>query len=93
MTEPQVRATILVTGRVQGVFFRATAMEQAQRLGLVGWVKNLPDGGVESVVEGPRQAVEEYVRWCHGGPPSARVDDVRTSYDAPRGEFRTFQVA
>lgn len=93
MSEPAVRAVILVTGRVQGVFYRASALEEAQRLGLTGWVRNLPDGGVEAVAEGPREAVEGFVAWCREGPPAARVDDVRVEWSAARDEFETFRMA
>lgn len=89
---PPVRATLLVTGAVQGVFFRSSAMEEAQRLGLSGFVQNLPDGAVESVVEGPEAAIEQFVAWCRVGPPAARVEDVRVKMAEPRGEFRTFTV-
>ena len=88
----EVRATVLVSGRVQGVFYRASAMEEAQRLRLTGWVMNLPDGRVEAVVEGPGDAVDEFVAWCRRGPPSARVDDVEVQYGPATGEFATFQV-
>lgn len=87
------RATILVRGKVQGVFFRASAMSEAQRLGLTGWVKNLPDGAVEAVAEGERARVEEFVLWCRRGPPAARVDDVEVRFADSRDEFRTFVVA
>ena len=92
MSESSVRATILVTGSVQGVFFRASAMEEAQRIGLMGWVCNLPDGGVESVVEGPRPGVEEFVKWCHDGPSSANVEAVKATYQQATGEFDTFRI-
>ena len=91
-SQTPARATVLVTGRVQGVFFRASAMETAQRLGVTGWIKNLPDGGVESVVEGPRHAVDAFVRWCEAGPAGARVEGVEVSWAAPRDEFDTFRV-
>ncbi len=87
-----VRATILITGRVQGVFYRASALQEAQRLGLVGECQNLPDGGVEIVAEGPRAEVEEFVEWCKRGPPAAHVDQVSVKWSTPRGEFRTFRV-
>ncbi|RMG20518.1 MAG: acylphosphatase [Deltaproteobacteria bacterium] len=95
MSDPQderVRASILVTGRVQGVFYRASAMEQAQRLGLTGWVMNLPDGRVESVVEGSRAAVEEYLAWCRRGPPAAHVAAVDVHWGPATGEFETFRI-
>lgn len=87
-----VRATIRVSGKVQGVFYRASAMGEAQRLGLVGTVENLPDGSVEAVVEGTTAAVDEFAAWCRVGPPAARVDDVQVRSEPARGEFRTFTV-
>jgi acylphosphatase len=92
MADTTVRANILVTGRVQGVFFRSSAMQEAQRLGLTGFVQNLPDGSVEAVVEAPEAAVEQFIAWCKVGPPSARIDDVQVRMTPPRGEFRTFSI-
>lgn len=66
----------LVGGRVQGVFFRAATAEQARRLGLSGWAKNLPDGRVEVVAAGPANAVAELAQWLWTGPPAARVASV-----------------
>ena len=86
------RASILVSGRVQGVFFRASAQAEAQRLGLSGWVQNLPDGRVEAVAEGDREQVASFVDWCQHGPPNAEVEDVRVRWSVHTGEFRTFQV-
>lgn len=86
------RANILVTGRVQGVFFRQSALGEAQRLGISGWVQNLPDGRVEAEVEGERAQLEGFVEWCHRGPPAAQVEEVRVRWSAHLGEFRTFQV-
>jgi acylphosphatase len=87
-----IRAELMVTGKVQGVFFRASAFEEAQRLGLVGFVQNLPDGSVESVVEGDRSQVEDYVSWCRRGPTAARVEDVIVRFVPPKAEFRTFRI-
>jgi acylphosphatase len=87
-----VRASLVITGRVQGVFFRANAMAEAQRLGLTGYVQNLPDGAVEAIVEGDGAQVEEFVGWCRVGPPAARVEDVRVRLGPALGEFRTFTV-
>ena len=67
----------VVGGRVQGVFYRASTGEQAERLRLDGWVKNLADGRVEVVVSGDEQAVADLVRWLWQGSPSARVESVR----------------
>ena len=97
MTTPQadkelVRADLLIAGKVQGVFFRGSAQAEAMRLGLLGEVGNLPDGGVEATVEGERRAVEEFIAWCRQGPPAAVVESVQVKFSAVRGEFRTFRV-
>ncbi|MGR9051196.1 MAG: acylphosphatase [Gammaproteobacteria bacterium] len=67
---------ILVSGRVQGVFFRASAQKQALQLGVTGTAKNLPDGRVEVVACGDSEAVERMIRWCRQGPAAARVEQV-----------------
>jgi acylphosphatase len=68
---------VVVTGHVQGVFFRASMREQADRLGVTGWVRNESDGSVRAHLEGSPDAVEQLVAWCADGPPAARVEDVR----------------
>ena len=92
MGEEMVRATVLVTGKVQGVFFRASTMEQAQGLRVSGWVANLPDGGVEMELEGSRYGVEELIKWAHIGPPQATVEHVSVRWGKFSDEFRTFMV-
>ena len=82
---PLVRLRILVSGRVQGVWYRGAMAEQARSLGLAGWVRNLPDGRVEAVAEGPGEAVAALSSWCHQGPPAARVERVETSEENPEG--------
>jgi len=78
---------------VQGVSFRACAREEAQRLAVTGWVRNLHDGDVEAVAEGDPAALEDFIRWCHKGPPHAEVESVTSSDDASAtGEFSTFEV-
>lgn len=86
------RASLWVSGRVQGVFFRESARREAERLGVRGWVRNLPDGRVEALVEGLAEAVDAFIRWCHKGPPAARVDGVTVKDAAPTGEFSSFTV-
>jgi acylphosphatase len=88
-----VRAELVVRGRVQGVFYRASAQAEARRLGLLGEVRNLAGGEVAAVAEGERRYVEEFVAWCRRGPPAARVEEVQVRYLAPRGGFRAFSVA
>ena len=90
----QVRAVFVVSGHVQGVFFRGSTQEEAMQLGLFGEVRNLPDGSVEVITEGERRAVEDLLAWCRrGGPPAARVAEVEVRWSAPKGEFQTFRVA
>jgi acylphosphatase len=86
------RVHLVVTGRVQGVYFRASAADQARALGLAGWVRNRLDGAVEAVAEGPRPALERFVAWCHGGPPAAHVDSVETAWGAAGGEEGPFAI-
>jgi acylphosphatase len=87
----RVRRRVYVSGRVQGVWFRESCHEQAQLAGVGGWVRNLVDGRVEVVLEGPRDAVDRVVVWCHRGPRRARVDRVEVVDEAPVGE-RGFRV-
>ena len=88
-----VRAHLTITGRVQGVAYRMSAQDEGIRLGLVGKVRNRHDGSVEALVEGPRQVVEDFIRWCRRGPPAARVADVRVEWREPSGEFRDFAIS
>ncbi|HZN61142.1 MAG TPA: acylphosphatase [Planctomycetota bacterium] len=86
-----VRAHVVVTGRVQGVLYRATCRDEASARGLKGWVRNNPDGSVEAVFEGPDADVQAVLEWCRRGPPSASVGDVAVTWEAPRGE-RGFRI-
>ncbi len=90
--EDQSRVRLRIEGRVQGVFFRYSAVEESVRLRLRGWVRNCPDGSVEVVAEGPRQNIEDLIRWCHHGPPGAHVHNVRIQREDYKGEFSTFHI-
>lgn len=81
-----VRVHVFVEGRVQGVAFRYYTWHEAQRLGIQGWVRNLPDGRVEAVYEGSRAAVEEMLAWTRHGPPAARVTGISIYDEEPVGE-------
>jgi acylphosphatase len=85
-----VRYRVLVSGRVQGVFFRDTGRRLAEQHGVAGWIRNLPDGRVEAVFEGPADAVELLVDWAHHGPRLAVVGHVAVQAEPPEGlkEFR-----
>ena len=87
-----VRAHIKVTGRVQGVCYRQSTREMAGGLGLCGWVRNLPDGSVEALFEGPRPLVEQAVAWCRQGPPRAAVDEVVVTWLDGPGECAGFAI-
>jgi acylphosphatase len=89
----EIRAHVRIVGRVQGVGFRYATSEQARRLGLAGWVRNLDSGAVEAVFEGPREAVEAMVRWCTDGPPGAHVRDVQIAWDEPPEHLASFRIA
>lgn len=88
----RARARFRVTGAVQGVWYRQSAADEANRLGLAGRVRNRADGSVEGVAEGEREAVEAFLRWCRRGPPAARVAEVETEWEAPGGEAGPFRV-
>jgi acylphosphatase len=83
---------MLVSGKVQGVFFRAKTMQEAIRLGVTGWVRNLPDGRVEAVFEGEKEAVDAAVEFCRKGPKGAVVTDVDLKWEQFTGEFKDFKV-
>jgi len=86
------RMLIQVSGRVQGVFFRASTRDKATSLGLTGWVRNLANGDVELLVEGEPAAVARMLAWCHRGPGLARVDACHIAYQSPTGEYSQFSV-
>ena len=77
---------------MQGVSFRANATDEAQRRGLQGWVKNLDDGRVESIAEGPQEALDAYIAWCRSGPEYAKVESVGVEWEEPTAEFKSFGV-
>lgn len=86
------RAHITVRGIVQGVFFRKHTADEANRLGLTGWVRNTPEGSVEIIAEGNENQLKKLEKWCYKGPPSASVDKVEAEDEEPTGEFRTFKI-
>lgn len=90
MATKRVRA--IVTGRVQGVYFRTYTQDEAQKKGLAGWVRNLPDGSVESTIEGEAAVVDEMVEWLRGGTPMAEVEGVETFEEEPLNEQSSFNI-
>ena len=87
------RMHVIISGRVQGVFFRAYTRETAAALNLTGWVRNLPDGRVETVFEGEDTNVQSLLEWCKKGPPHAIVKQVDTAEEPWSGEFPDFRIS
>ena len=88
----KARVHLIISGIVQGVFFRSTSRSQALHLGLTGWVKNRADGKVEIVAEGEQDVLDRFIQWCHEGPPGSRVDKVNLEFDEYTGEFFNFAI-
>ena len=88
----KTRVHVFVSGRVQGVFFRQNTKQQAERLNVTGWVRNLPDGRVEAVFEGEETAVKALEEYCHHGPFSALVTNVDSIWEPYCGEFSDFET-
>ncbi|MEE4253336.1 MAG: acylphosphatase [Desulfuromusa sp.] len=88
----KVRAEVRVTGRVQGVWFRQSTKNTAERYEVTGWCRNNPDRSVEAVFEGEEPAVKAVIEWCNDGPELARVDDLQIEWEQPTGEFERFFI-
>ena len=90
--EKQVRAHAVISGRVQGVFFRAETQRAAEGFGVSGWVRNKRDGTVEAVFEGRQEDVDAALDWCRQGPRMSRVDKVDVNWQQYTGEFQSFDI-
>jgi acylphosphatase len=90
--EENARARLRISGRVQGVAFRWETQRAAEDRRVVGWVRNLPDGRVEALLEGPRSNVNALIDWCRKGPPIARVDSLDIQWEDYTGEFQGFDI-
>ncbi len=88
----KIRAHVFVSGRVQGVLFRESAKKKAEKLGVSGWMKNLPDSRVEAVFEGDRENVDNMVNWSRKGPIWAKIDDFSVIWDNYQAEFKGFEI-
>ena len=88
----EARAHVIVSGTVQGVFFRARTVDRANQLGVRGWVRNLPDGKVEAVFEGEKGRVEAMIEFCRKGPEGAEVKDMEVDWEKHKGEFTGFEI-
>jgi acylphosphatase len=90
--EEKKRAHIFASGKVQGVFYREGARKKAEKLGVSGWIKNLPDGRVEAVFEGNQPQVEEMIDWARKGPFWAKIEALDVAWEDFRGEFSGFEI-
>ncbi len=88
----KVRAQVMISGRVQGVFFRAYTEKAARARNILGWVMNTRDGRVEAVLEGEKEQVEDMISWCHQGSPMSQVTGVDVNWQDYTGEFQDFSV-
>ncbi|OGY41728.1 MAG: acylphosphatase [Candidatus Buchananbacteria bacterium RBG_13_36_9] len=88
----KARVSIIINGQVQGVFFRYKTQQEAQKLGLTGWVRNNADSSVEILAEGDKDKLEELIAWCKAGPRSAQVENVEVNWAPYRGEFEGFEI-
>ena len=86
------RVNVIVSGKVQGVWFRASTKQKADELGITGWVKNTSDGNVEALFEGLDKNVGEIVDWCKTGPPLAEVKNIRIIRLDPKKDFNDFSI-
>ena len=87
-----VRARLLISGIVQGVGYRWSCNREAKSIGLTGWVRNLPDGRVEAVLQGTREQVERMIKWCYRGPMDAQVSDIAVAYEDALEDFKDFGI-
>ena len=86
------RVHLLVSGNVQGVFYRANTRRVASELGLKGWVRNLQDGRVEIIAEGRKNALDRLIEFCRKGPEGSSVEDIHLEWEKPSNEFSSFEV-
>ena len=91
-TVEKSRVRLKIAGRVQGVYYRASTVQEAQKLGLTGWVMNCRDGSVEAVAEGAKPKLDELIAWCHQGPDGARVTQVDVRWETPENKFYSFSI-
>ena len=87
-----IRVHVSITGQVQGVFFRRSAKIEAEKLGIVGWVRNESDGSVEIMAQGEKKNVDKFIKWCKKGPPFARVEKVEVEKQENLEVFEVFEI-
>ena len=88
----KINVHVIISGRVQGVWYRASTKQKAEQLGITGWVKNTIEGGVEAVFEGEEKIIEDMIKWCYNGPPNAMVKDVKVKRQTLINDFNGFSI-
>lgn len=86
------QALLKISGHVQGVFYRANAQEEAQKLGLTGYAKNMPDGSVEALLQGSEAQINSFIEWAREGSSGAKVDKVEIEWQTPSQDFKNFEI-
>jgi len=89
---PNIRAHVIISGHVQGVFYRAHTRDFARKFNVNGWVKNRTDGRVEAVFEGDEEDVKSIIDWCNDGPPGASVAGVEVKWEEHKADFKGFEI-
>ncbi|NNF98500.1 MAG: acylphosphatase [Desulfobacteraceae bacterium] len=92
MDSPHTTAHVIITGRVQGVFYRAETKRASERIGVTGWVRNRPDGSVEAVLQGSEDGVNRTIDWCQKGSPHSRVEKIDISWEDTTEIFDSFEI-
>jgi len=85
-------AHLIISGKVQGVWFRASTKQKAEQLGIAGWVKNTDNGRVEALIEGDEKQIQDMIKWCHQGPPLSRVKKVEVKNIDSTNGFNGFEI-
>ena len=86
------QAQLIISGKVQGVFYRASCQEVAQRLGLAGWARNLSTGQVEVLAQGEKEKIEKLIEWCKKGPPGAKIAKIDTNWQNIKESLSDFEI-
>jgi len=90
--EDKIIIHLYINGRVQGVFFRRSAKNEAEKLGLVGWIRNRQDGGVDAVAQGSQENIDKFIKWCRRGPPFGKVEKVEVERKRKLVKFEGFEI-
>lgn len=88
----KINVHVIISGRVQGVWYRASTKQKAEQLGITGWIKNTIEGGVEAVFEGEEKIIEDMIKWCYNGSPNAMVKDVKVKRQTLINNFDDFSI-